>query len=92
MSQANELPGNYTLSEGSDHLCFIAQFDLTLNVEYTMSDEVGEATYLPHSSISLVPFAEEERLEDSIEQRDIPVLPWKLLVEQQSHADDRHVR
>lgn len=44
---AEELPGNYTLPKDSPNLCFIARFDLLLNVEYLKLDGKKNTTRIP---------------------------------------------
>ncbi|UJR21096.1 hypothetical protein I4U23_024196 [Adineta vaga] len=44
---AVELPGNYTLPKNSSDLCFIARFDLVLNVEYTQIDGKKNISKIP---------------------------------------------
>ncbi|CAF1137089.1 unnamed protein product [Adineta steineri] len=47
-TNAINLPGNYTLpKDSSDNLCFIARFDLVLNVEYVKSDGKKNISIIP---------------------------------------------
>lgn len=47
LTNAVELPGNFTLPKDSSKLCFIAHFDLTLNVEYLKFDGKTNVSHIP---------------------------------------------
>lgn len=45
--KTDELPGNYTLPKNASNLCFIARFDMVLNVEYLKFDGKKNTTRIP---------------------------------------------
>lgn len=46
-TDANTLPGNYTLPKASENLLFAARFDLVLNVEYLKADGKKNVSRIP---------------------------------------------